>query len=736
MTYRPLAFCLLLGLLLFSVAPISAHALLARSTPEANAVLPQAPVQIELYFTETLEPAFSTISVLDANGNRVDAGDARVDPADTTRLFVSLRAVPDGVYTVSWKALSTVDGHVTTGAFPFAVGEVDANALAAAERASRQIKLSLGEILARWFNYIASAALTGGLLFVLIAWSPAYRVVKAEAGLALIDQAPRRRVWLVMVTVLLAANGLGLLVQAGQAAGQELAAPWSTATASVLFTTRFGTFWAARFLVTLALAGVVARARHTRQRWLALALSLLNLLIISLGSHAAAEGDWAWPVLADWMHLMAASVWVGGLAQFAIGLWSLRRTTAQWRARLIARLIPRFSALALLSVGVLILTGVYAGVLRVGSWSALLGSLYGQTLIVKLVIATPMLVMGAVNLFIVTPNLQHAAALPAGNDSLIARFRRMVSSEVGLGALLLLSVGVLTALPPAKVPAPALVAAANADDLKLAINIAPGRVGFNTFSLTVTANGQPVNETKEVALRFTPTTADVPPSEAQLIAQGNGVYSLKGGFLSLPDAWQVQAVVRRAGAFDAFANFNFDLRPLPTTTFPYPRLVGGLLLSAALASAYALNHFSRSQKQFLTYGLPLGVALFVAGLAVFYRPAPTPPASRANPIAPNAESVAQGEALYQTNCVPCHGPTGKGDGPVGLTLNPRPADLSQHAVPGVHADGQLFEWISNGFPGSVMPAFRESLSEEERWHLINFMRERLADNAPASAPTP
>jgi mono/diheme cytochrome c family protein len=82
-----------------------------------------------------------------------------------------------------------------------------------------------------------------------------------------------------------------------------------------------------------------------------------------------------------------------------------------------------------------------------------------------------------------------------------------------------------------------------------------------------------------------------------------------------------------------------------------------------------------------------------------------------------------GRALYRENCVPCHGATGKGDGPVGLTLSPRPADLSLHAVPGVHPDGRLYEWITNGFPGSaVMPAFGERLSDDERWHLVNFIR--------------
>ncbi|HEX9386782.1 MAG TPA: cytochrome c, partial [Anaerolineales bacterium] len=73
-------------------------------------------------------------------------------------------------------------------------------------------------------------------------------------------------------------------------------------------------------------------------------------------------------------------------------------------------------------------------------------------------------------------------------------------------------------------------------------------------------------------------------------------------------------------------------------------------------------------------------------------------------------------------CVSCHGETGKGDGPLGVVLNPRPADLSQHAIPGVHTDAQLYEWITDGFPGSAMPAWKSRLSDTDRWNLVNFIR--------------
>jgi copper transport protein len=105
-------FWLLAAILVYSaltVTSVSAHAVLVRSSPEANAVLQQAPVQVELFFTETLEPNLSSITVVDYNNVAVDAGDVRIDPSNPIRMTVTLHAIPDGVYTVSWKALSTLD---------------------------------------------------------------------------------------------------------------------------------------------------------------------------------------------------------------------------------------------------------------------------------------------------------------------------------------------------------------------------------------------------------------------------------------------------------------------------------------------------------------------------------------------------------------------------------------------------------------------------------------------------
>jgi hypothetical protein len=84
---------------------------LVRSTPEANASLAVSPASVQLYFSEAIEPHFSTISVVNTTGKRVNAGDAQVDPADAAHLLLALPSLGDGVYLAVWSVISADDGH-------------------------------------------------------------------------------------------------------------------------------------------------------------------------------------------------------------------------------------------------------------------------------------------------------------------------------------------------------------------------------------------------------------------------------------------------------------------------------------------------------------------------------------------------------------------------------------------------------------------------------------------------
>ncbi|RME42573.1 MAG: cytochrome c, partial [Chloroflexi bacterium] len=77
--------------------------------------------------------------------------------------------------------------------------------------------------------------------------------------------------------------------------------------------------------------------------------------------------------------------------------------------------------------------------------------------------------------------------------------------------------------------------------------------------------------------------------------------------------------------------------------------------------------------------------------------------------------------IYAQNCAVCHGETGEGDGPAAGTLEMKPANLHEDHVQGL-TDGALFWIISHGRPDTPMPPWDNVLSEQERWHLVNFLR--------------
>ena len=701
------------------VTPVSAHALLVRSNPGANAVLEQSPAQIELFFSETLEAELSSITVYDSNNLIVDAGDARVDPADEKRMTVSLRSLPDGVYTVTWKVVSAIDGHQTIGTYPFAVGNANADAVKAIQQSSTA-RVPFSALLAKFLLLAALALLIGQRLFIELIWNPAL-AANPEVSQPAVWRTLRRAG---LIGILLSV-GIGILSQAGQTTGNELSFPWEPEVGRILTETRLGLIWLVRLALALLSVWLAGGQETSVKKWSELIVNLASLFTVTLTSHAATEAKPLIPILGDWLHLIGMTFWLGGIVYLYTSVRELQRLDDERRAKLTARMTARFSANAFVFVALIGLTGLYSASLRVGTWSALLTTLYGHVLLIKQGFVAALLVIAGINLLIISPRLQREHQRGTANPKLIAQFGRILFVDVTFASLLLASVSFLTYIPPARIVSPVtdFTDIQQVDDLKIEINISPARVGQNTFMLMIiTPNGQPVFSAKEVLLRFTSSQANVAPSELQLIGDGSGMYMATGTYLSFPDNWQVQAVVRRDDKFDAYANFDVQLqKPGASDRTASSRQAGGLILSIGLLLALITLTLKSNALLRFGIGVPLIMVTITFGVYYLMRP-PIVENEQANPIPPNNESIAAGGSLYAVNCVPCHGVSGTGDGPIGLTMNPRPANLKQHAIPGAHTDAQLYEWITNGFPGTRMPAFKTTLSDTDRWNLVNYIR--------------
>jgi hypothetical protein len=111
---------LVLMALLLGSGTASAHAFLERAEPRVGSTVKIAPAQVRIWFTERLEPAFSTLEVLNERGERVDRGPAQSDETSPDMLQVRLKSIGAGTYRVKWRVLS-VDTHVTEGDFIFRV---------------------------------------------------------------------------------------------------------------------------------------------------------------------------------------------------------------------------------------------------------------------------------------------------------------------------------------------------------------------------------------------------------------------------------------------------------------------------------------------------------------------------------------------------------------------------------------------------------------------------------------
>ena len=132
-------------------------------------------------------------------------------------------------------------------------------------------------------------------------------------------------------------------------------------------------------------------------------------------------------------------------------------------------------------------------------------------------------------------------------------------------------------------------------------------------------------------------------------------------------------------------------------------------------------------------GLVLGLSIFAVGRVAAQQTEPAPwvapdDAKKVkNPVASNAESLAAGEQLFTDNCVLCHGEKGLGDGPGAKTIKVKPANFADPKLQASETDGSLFWKMTNG--RGPMPSWRDTLSDQERWQLVVYIRKLGKDGA-------
>jgi copper transport protein len=595
----------LLATLVSAIVPsvASAHATLVRSDPSDNAILAELPREVRLWFSEAISSHFSSAQILDINGQVVATQNIRIELTENL-MILTLPDLPPGLYSVRWRVLSEADGHFTQGLLVFGVGEdVNPDSIVA----EIETRIPPLEVLLRWLNFTVLLTLVGSVGLAYLVLRPAYPLTGGSESVNTVRRAAQDRV-LALATGcagLALAVGVGLLLWQVSVLLETLPASASIGEVGwqLLNGTRWGMLWLVRQGVLLVLLVMLFRLHRTTQKsgqgreqrgrsvekfspapplphpsttlLFLMGLLLLALLAVqALTGHAAASPNPILAVVVDVLHLLAASLWAGGLLALMVGLFPLiRRDQANFVALARAGCGP-FSRLAALSVGLLIATGLYNTGRQVVSLDALIATLYGQALLGKLGLMLTVGVFGLLNSMLLHPRLAaplaHWLRHPPGWTPLPPHHLPiLLLAEASLGVLVLLVTSLITSAPPARgaeftVAAEEIPTSLNqtVDDMLVTFSAKPNRPGQNVFTVrAVSTRRPPPAEIMRVILRFTFLGEDLGRTSADAVEIEPGLYQVGGRYLSLAGAWQVQVVVRRRGIEDSVAQFNWIVAP-------------------------------------------------------------------------------------------------------------------------------------------------------------------------------
>jgi copper transport protein len=520
----------LAGLWLLATGPAAAaHGALLSSDPAGGSSLRRAPAAVTLRFSERPDPALSTVRVLDSGGRVVAGGPARPVAGRPEELRLPVAGLPAGGYTVAWRIVSAVDGHRTEGVFGFGVGAAGAPQLppsqAVAEIQAGHPPAPLA-VAGRWAWYWGLALLVGAGATGLLVFGGrlpgrpgpllGLALAAAAAGLAAMAVAAASDAGVSLGAVLASANGRWLLWRAAALAAAAAASTWAVRRP------------AAGPLLVLGVAGAGGMLTHV------------------LAGHAAGPSSLRLlNLLAQWAHLLAVGVWVGGLAWLLAALWSRSGAFSTREA------VVRFSRLAGIGLAVVVATGVARAAEELGGWGRLVDSGFGRTLDLKLALFAGLAGLGALNHYRLVPLFRAGPRRRAA-----ARLRRSVGAELGLAAGVLAATALLSQLAPgatAGAPRPAatpVLEASGADwatTVRVTLTVTPGAAGPNRFTATVadydSGTALPVDR---VELAGTPQAhPDLGPARLELARAPDGRWLGQGRLLSLAGRWDLTTTIQR-----------------------------------------------------------------------------------------------------------------------------------------------------------------------------------------------
>ena len=616
---------LLILLLVFSsisIPLVSAHPFTEETIPSLSSNAPTGTSEVIVFFSEPVDINFSEVKVIDSNGNQIDNKDTNYYE-DELSLIVTTPPLEDGVYTVTTKVLSKVDGHLVPNAFLFAVGNIVIDpALLELENTSELVFLP--EAGARFPGIVGQTIVLGVVIASLIIWGTQNKQSIREEleKIENIHHGKFMSITGIGLGLIFISDILMIVVQTIRLETSPLDA----------IQTDFGNIWAIRMVITIILLGIwfgLDRKKIlSKKNQIPLLIASLALIATSsLIGHGAASGETPALIL-DYIHNLVAAVWIGGIFYFVFTLLpTFSQLKESNREKMSLVLIPRFSIAFIIAIGIVIITGPTLMWFLESDVGLITESVYGQLILIKIAIAAIMVVLGGFFQFRLQRNAEKNFS--SGKISVHKKLKRTLKIDAVLGIILLGIVALLTngTLPAGEiqqVDAQEIVYGFKTieftENVKFDIDITPFSSGTNTILIkTSDFEGNPLNDSNQVKVKISNPSKNISPIEIpmEIIKQSeNRPVEFQGEVtFGFSGEWLVEVEAQRTENANESKILDLLVKPrlaniqtqiiefkLPEDAKPlFPLYDGGNSIWLSDASSPRLWQFSLDAQEFTSY---------------------------------------------------------------------------------------------------------------------------------------
>ena len=495
------------------------HPFTIETNPPQGSNAPVGITQISVQYSEAIEIEFSTLKVYNSNGDQIDNKDTAYYQ-EKNSLVVTTPPLQDGIYTVTSKVLSKIDGHLVDDAFVFGVGEVKIDPSLLKQQGTSET-LFYPEAGARFPGLVGQTIVLGCVISSLLIWFTHKKDLYSDKITQLQEkfQSKFSSITGIGLIAVFVSNILMLIMQTIRL---------ETSAVEVIQTS-FGTTWLIRMGITIGLLIVWfwlerQSSLSRKNQYPFLVLSLALIATSTMIGHGAASEQMAALIL-DYVHNLISAVWIGGIIFFCfILLPSISIFDEKKREMLALLAIPRFSIMIVISLGILVITGPTLLWFLESNVGLLLDSTYGKLIIAKISIAAIMILLGGYKQFGIQKKAEKN--LKSGIITVHKKLRRSLKIESALGILLLGMVALLTngSLPAGEiqqVQGQEIVLGYHTVDFsekaKFDITIYPFSSGKNTISVIVSDfEGNSLSDIDNLKIKVSNPQRNIAPIEIRI----------------------------------------------------------------------------------------------------------------------------------------------------------------------------------------------------------------------------